>query len=158
MSKDYFSVKLISRWKFSGVCTRDCISLKLIELFLFRCKSSFGSVTHHRNFYVIRVTISSSKIFFLAMPSFSRALFKQIYRRLGAIGYFTILVKGRSQTIASVETARKVLGLSGCGTQCEGERVSRRLLLCTWSSDTELSRKYLWEVRFERHGGEQGEV
>lgn len=92
------------------------------------------------------------------MSSFSGALFEQIYGRLGAIGYFTILVRGRSQTIASVETARKLSGLSGCGTQCEGERVSRRLLLCTWSSDTELSRKYLREVWLERHGGEQGEV
>lgn len=64
VSKDYFSVKLISRLKFSGIYTRDCISLKLIELFLFRCKSSFGSVTHHRKFYVIRVTISSFKFFF----------------------------------------------------------------------------------------------
>lgn len=91
------------------------------------------------------------------MPSFSGALFKQICGRFGAIGYCMILVKGRSQTVASVERARRLLGSLGCGAQCEDERVSRRLLLYTWSSDTELGRKYPWEVWFERHGVEQGE-
>lgn len=83
-------MKLIFKWKVSGICSRDCISWTLIEPFLLRYKSSFSSDTYGTKLYVGKVTTS---LFFFPDHVFHFGILELCSSRfMGELVHFEIII------------------------------------------------------------------